>query len=255
VRILPVIIVVIVASLITLGFNYTTKPSVKSHPAKPEAGYPPVVVLELFTSEGCSSCPRADELLPELSKLDSNIIPLSFHVDYWDRLGWKDPYSNHLFTERQEEYAREFSVESIYTPQLVINGKYEVVGSNRSQAELSIRQALADKASVQLKIDDVKRNGDKISFTVKSEGEIKQTETIAVLVQKNATTQVRAGENEGRKLSHTNIVRAYATHTGSKKTDFDLNYPADLSMENTLLIVYVRELSHLHIIGGCYLKM
>src|SRR5262245_43259594 len=96
-----------------------------------KGSYAPVVILELFTSEGCSSCPPADKLLPELTKLGSNIIPISFHVDYWNRLGWVDPFSSSNYSDRQRKYGEQFKLESIYTPQLVVNGEYELVGSNR----------------------------------------------------------------------------------------------------------------------------
>src|SRR5436190_6580011 len=90
--------------------------------------YSSFAVLELFTSEGCSSCPPADRLLPQLASTNPNIIPLSFHVDYWDHLGWKDPFSNAEFSDRQRLYAGQFHLESIYTPQLIVNGEYELVG-------------------------------------------------------------------------------------------------------------------------------
>ena len=88
-------------------------------------------LLELFTSEDCSSCPPADRLLPQLASLDPNIIPLSFHVDYWNNLGWKDPFSSSEFSQRQQNYGRHFNLESIYTPQLVINGEFELLFGSR----------------------------------------------------------------------------------------------------------------------------
>src|SRR4026209_60089 len=106
-------------------------------------------ILELFTSEGCSSCPPADRLLPQLASTDVHIIPLSFPVDYWDRYGWKDPFSNASFTDRQRDYAKQFNLESIYTPQLVINGQYEMVGSNKSVAETDIRKLLKETTPLQ----------------------------------------------------------------------------------------------------------
>src|SRR5215831_4626337 len=113
-------------------------------------------VLELFTSEGCSSCPPADRLLPQLAN-DPNIIPLSFHVDYWDRLGWKDSFSNSEFSDRQKEYAKRFKLSSIYTPQLVVNGEFEMVGTNRSSAEAAIKKVFAENDQVHVNIDGVKK--------------------------------------------------------------------------------------------------
>src|SRR5215475_14098008 len=91
------------------------------------AGERPIVV-ELFTSEGCSSCPPADKLLAELAGRPE-VLALSFHVDYWDRLGWKDPYSSHEATERQSRYAKLLDLPSLYTPQIVVDGKWQAVGS------------------------------------------------------------------------------------------------------------------------------
>src|SRR6476659_11225578 len=127
--------------------------------------YQSFAILELFTSEGCSSCPPADRLLPQLSSTNASIIPLSFHVDYWDRYGWKDPFSNAAFTGRQGEYAKQFKLESIYTPQLVINGAYELVGSNKASAEEDIRKSLKEKALLQLTLDNMKKENDKLSVS------------------------------------------------------------------------------------------
>ena len=96
----------------------------------------PFVVVELFTSEGCSSCPPADELLSEIVDgryENTDVIGLSFHVDYWDYIGWKDPYASRDFTNRQRIYAEKLRSHQLYTPQMVVNGKHEFVGSNRQQ--------------------------------------------------------------------------------------------------------------------------
>ena len=109
--------------------------------------YAPVAVLELFTSQGCSSCPSADKLLTETlaeaTKTNRNIIGLSFHVDYWDRLGWKDPFSNHAFTKRQYPYGERFGLNGVYTPQEVVNGQQEFVGSNRVKQSSALIAALS----------------------------------------------------------------------------------------------------------------
>ena len=105
--------------------------------APAQAGERPIVV-ELFTSEGCSSCPPADALLAELASRP-DVLALSFHVDYWDRLGWKDPYSSREATARQHRYATLLDLASIYTPQIVIDGKWQAVGSDRSRCRARAR--------------------------------------------------------------------------------------------------------------------
>lgn len=101
-----------------------------------------VAVVELFTSEGCSSCPPADKLLRTIQAESKDVYVLSYHVDYWDRLGWKDPFSQAAFTERQRDYAQQFNLESIYTPQVVINGVKEFVGSDEQRLRSILTQKI-----------------------------------------------------------------------------------------------------------------
>src|SRR5437879_1724215 len=119
------------------------------------------VLVELYTSEGCSSCPPADKVLTILQNdqfvPNADVITLGFHVDYWDHDGWKDRFSSRAFTKRQEAYARQFGIEGTYTPQIVIDGSSELVGSNRPRANEEIaRSAVRQKASIDLKIENDK---------------------------------------------------------------------------------------------------
>src|ERR1700730_6696553 len=111
-----------------------------------EAGERPIVV-ELFTSEGCSSCPPADALLAELAGRP-DVRALSFHVDYWDRLGWKDPYSSRAATDRQNRYATLLALPTVYTPQIVVDGKWEAVGSDRAEVERVLELARREPPDV-----------------------------------------------------------------------------------------------------------
>src|SRR5947209_15274268 len=114
------------------------------------------VVVELFTSEGCSSCPPADELLTRINGQESLngavIIPLGFHVDYWNSLGWQDRFSSHAYSQRQQEYAQKFKIEGPYTPQMVVDGANEFVGNSSSRAQTTIAEAAArpQQADIQL---------------------------------------------------------------------------------------------------------
>jgi hypothetical protein len=210
-----------------------------------------VAVLELFTSEGCNSCPSADRLLPELAKLDPGIITLSFHVDYWDRLGWKDPFSSRIASDRQKEYGKQFKLTSIYTPQLVVNGQYELVGNVRSKAELTIRKVLAEKAAVSVIISDLATSPDHtISFNAVAAGDTTQTEIQAALVQKMAVMKVNAGENSGAILTHYNVVRSFAKQYTAAQNQFKLQLPAELQKNEWMLVVYVRHKKTLRITGA-----
>src|SRR5438045_3417563 len=199
------LIIFIVAIAACSGFAGEKKnPQDKSVLAKKITGaFSSFAVLELFTSEGCSSCPPADRLLPQLASTNPNIIPLSFHVDYWDHLGWKDPFSNAEFSDRQRLYAGQFHLESIYTPQLIVNGEYELVGSNRTAADQDIKKVLSEKPRVEIKIGDIRKQDGKLSISSTLTGDLGETQLIAALVQKHAEMKVRAGENNGAHLSHT----------------------------------------------------
>jgi hypothetical protein len=157
------------------------------------------ILVELFTSEGCSSCPPADRLL---ESLDPQVIVLSEHVDYWDRLGWRDPYSGHANTLRQEAYARGFGIEGPYTPQMVIDGVTEFVGNNAARAMDEIARARSREkigvhlartaAGVQVQIDPAAKSAD----------------VWLALADDSGTSQVTAGENQGRRLHHVAILRS-----------------------------------------------
>jgi hypothetical protein len=252
-----IIITIAAAGIIGLGFISKRKSIARAKEIKSVSvmgSYAPVAVLELFTSEGCSSCPSADRLLPQLAKLDSNIIPLSFHVDYWNRLGWTDPFSSSEYSERQRTYSRQLNLDGVYTPQLVINGEYELVGSNRGNAESAIKTVLKEKSAVKLTVDNVKMGTDKISFLVHTEGDFKKTDLLAALVQKQATMNVKAGENSGAKLSHTNVVRVFSRQTAADKNEFILGFPANLANDNWQLIIFAQQKTDLKITGAIVYK-
>ena len=212
--------------------------------------YNSFALLELFTSEGCSSCPPADRLLPQLAATESNVITLAFHVDYWDRLGWKDPFSNAQFTNRQKVYGEHFKLESIYTPQLVINGNFELVGSNKATAEADIKKSLSGKPKVDLKISEVKRDHENLSVNCDLQGEWENTNLLAAVVQKHAEMNVKAGENRGAKLSHTNVVRTFLELPSKRDMNFEIEIPGDIASDNWQLIVYTQQRNDLTITGA-----
>jgi hypothetical protein len=157
------------------------------------------VLVELFTSEGCSSCPPADRLL---ESLDPQVIVLSEHVDYWDRLGWRDPFSAHANTLRQEGYARGFGTEGPYTPQMVIDGVTEFVGNDSRRAMEEIARARSrEKIGVHLS-----RTAEGVQVQI--DPPTKAAEVWLALADNTGTSQVAAGENKGRQLHHVAILRS-----------------------------------------------
>lgn len=176
------------------------------------AGAPPVPVLaELFTSEGCSSCPPADALLETLDRTQpftgAKLVVLSEHVDYWNGLGWEDPFSSRQFTERQSTYARRFGLDGAYTPQLVINGQFQMVGSDSRAAAGAVAKAAAgEKAEV--RIVSVKRDGATAEITVAATPLPKshRADLWIALAGDRYSSNVRHGENGGRTLNHVSVV-------------------------------------------------
>ncbi len=184
---------------------------------------PGFAVLELFTSEGCSSCPPADELIARIQKEagDKPVYVLAFHVDYWNRLGWKDIFSQPEFSKRQYQYHRLFTSQ-VYTPQLIINGKSEFVGSDEHEIRDALKQNLNGTPSTILNIKAQQQNGSlKLDYEVR--GKTKGDQLVIAVVQKHAVSKVNAGENEGRVLSHVQIVRNLQT--------FDLNQNGTQNIE------------------------
>lgn len=162
------------------------------------------VVVELFTSQGCSSCPPADAVLSELAKRP-DVLALSFHVDYWDRLGWKDPFSSPTATRRQRAYGDQFRLRAIYTPQIVVDGKAEMVGSDKR----AVTGAIAATKTTQLADVSLKREGSGIAVHVGASGLPDEARVQLVGYVRGQTTRVTAGENAGRRLPNSNIVVSY----------------------------------------------
>jgi hypothetical protein len=162
------------------------------------------VVVELFTSQGCSSCPPANAYLNELSKDRRDILPLAFHVTYWDRLGWKDPFSLEIATQRQDRYGHRFG-DGSYTPEIVVDGVTSAVGSRRDEVGSAIANAKRNSRSAA----DVRvtRSGNQISIQVGSgsgSGRI-----LLIGFDHEHTTAIGRGENGGRTLTEANVVRSF----------------------------------------------
>jgi hypothetical protein len=189
------------------------------------------VLVELFTSEGCSSCPPADEFLRRLVEENSvpgvDIIALGQHVDYWNRLGWKDPFSDKKFSARQQWYANKLRIESSYTPQMIIDGSWEFVGSNTRLALKTIAQsAQNEKSPVHLEWkNDLHTAIDPIPNAGK-------TEVVLAIAENNLTTDIRSGENRGRRVTHNAVVRSWRT-IGKMEAGAAFSMKIPVPIENT----------------------
>lgn len=221
-------------------------------PVKPAAQ--PVVVLELFTSQGCSSCPPADRVLAELTQQAARsgqaVYGLSFHVDYWDRLGWKDPFSSKQFTDRQRQYDRALKTQT-YTPQLVINGRENVIGGQRGRIEQAIQTIQKQPASAFIGVDgSVARAGEQVvvNYTLSTSGPYRVN---VALVQREARTAIDTGENGGRMLVNTNVVRQFKTVEQSAPSGrVSLPFPADVKPDQTAVLVYVQRTDTGQVVGA-----
>jgi hypothetical protein len=179
-------------------------------PIAPRGGPRVPVLAELFTSEGCSSCPAADALLERLharQPIDGvELIVLSEHVDYWDRLGWKDPFSSALFTRRQQQYARALGAD-VYTPQLVLDGHLVAIGSDEPAVRRLARQAAAEpKPGLTLEMTFDKAAEPVVSVAVAS-GAAPPLDILLAVVEDDVSSQVTRGENARRRLTHVAVVR------------------------------------------------
>ena len=165
-------------------------------------------VVELFTSEGCSSCPPADELLAKLQSEagDKNIYLLAYHVDYWDRLGWKDQFSSNEFTKRQQKYQDWLNLFVMYTPQFIINGTTEFAGYNETALYKKVSAALDAKTTANLDLT-AKTSKDSLSIYYTSNLLQKDVNLVVATIQKQAISKVFRGENQGATLHHVQIVK------------------------------------------------
>ena len=199
------------------------------------------VLVELFTSEGCSSCPPADALLEKLDRGQpipgTQIVVLSEHVDYWNHIGWADPYSSHAFSARQEQYARRFRTQGPYTPQMVVDGRSEFVGSDARTAESAIRSAAKHpKAAIRISEEG---GSAVIDVAPLPPGTARKAAVFAAYAIDSGTQDVARGENRGRRLHHVAIAKELKQiGTVDDRTEFKTKLPVE---SGARLIVFVQE--------------
>jgi hypothetical protein len=165
----------------------------------------PLVVVELYTSQGCSSCPPADGYLAELVA-NPDVIALALHVDYWDYIGWKDEFANPAFTDRQKEYARAIGSRTIYTPQMIVNGVDRVEGNNPEAVDSMVKMHLMEPSGVSLRLE---RNGDQLAIRASGGNGAEPMIVNVVRYMPNQTVTIERGENAGRTLTYHNIVTGF----------------------------------------------
>ncbi len=174
----------------------------------------PFALIELFTSQGCSSCPSADRLLGDVDaesrKRGLRVFVLSLHVDYWNQLGWVDRFSAPAYSSRQKRYAHTFRLGRIYTPQVLVNGTVEFVGSNAKRVDHEIKSALSRQPEVDLSLRAVvSADGQSAHVNYEIQGRHDVSDFCMAVVENGLVTNIDAGENNGRVLRHDGVVRAF----------------------------------------------
>ena len=269
---LKIALVLIVPALTLVAVAFVGKrAAVRS--ANAAQGRPPAavaqrvpVLVELFTSEGCSSCPPADELLMRLEQTQpvdgAEVIALSEHVDYWNRLGWADPYSSSEFSERQNDYARAFDPDGAYTPQMIVDGRAQFVGSDSGRARKAIASASRDsKAAVTVSLATEDTRAGAVTLDVRAErpqsvSEGDSAEVLLAITESGLRSSVSRGENAGRRLTHTAVVRKL-TVLGSVDSGGGAQFvakpvvqiPRSWRRDNLKAVVFVQERTSRRVLG------
>jgi hypothetical protein len=253
---LSLVLAGLAAIAIVAGSRASQSPIPNDSPKQP-------VIVELFTSEGCSSCPPADALLKQLSDQqpvqNAEIVALEEHVDYWNQLGWTDPFSSQEFSLRQEEYARVLRKGGVYTPQMVVDGNTELVGSRRQEAQTAIQgAAAAAKATVMLQ--QISSNKSKATFNVRIEklsaaATTGKVELWLAVTETGLHNDVKAGENSGETLQHADVVRTIRKlETLRNQDDASTQITVDLkpvwNVTNVRVVAFLVDKSSRRILGA-----
>ena len=224
--------VILLVGVTAFGQNNPEKKTVKGF-----------ALLELYTSEGCSSCPPADELIGRIQQeyKDDNLYVLAYHVDYWDRQGWKDVFSNADYTQRQYDYAKFLGKEPIYTPQLIINGKADYVASQETLVRNGIKSALSKPVTTDLSLEASQANNN-LTVNYNIEVAFKNSSLLIAIAQKAAKSNVKRGENANRILSHYQIVHhLHSVALKDKKGTVSIHLPKSFNEKDFEVIGFVQD--------------
>ncbi|MCF0074723.1 DUF1223 domain-containing protein [Dyadobacter sp. CY261] len=198
-------------------------------------------VVELFTSEGCSSCPPADKLLAKIQEENAGkpVYLLAFHVDYWNHQGWRDVFSDREFTKRQYQYAGWLNLETVYTPQVVVNGKHELIGSQEETLKRALNIELRSAAPAQLNVE-AQIAARKLHLNYQTTNAGRGTLLQVALVQKLAHTMVKRGENAGRLLPHVQIVKKIQSFPASANGNVAISLPEAFNPNDWEVITFLQ---------------
>lgn len=235
-----------------------------SQPDTPRGNTPSPVLVELFTSEGCSSCPPADALLQQLDRTQpvpgAHLIVLSEHVDYWNHLGWADPYSSRFFSDRQSTYSDRFGLSSVYTPQMVVDGTTQFVGNDSRSANQAVTKALAQR-KVSVRITGISVDASKIlrahidTDALPEALKADKADLYLVVALNHAESQVVRGENDGRRLSHVDVVESL-TKIGRMQPgeafsqDVQVKLPSKADPANLRVIAFIQQAGQRRVLGA-----
>lgn len=220
----------------------------------------PFALVELFTSEGCHSCPPADVVASELiERTDADgqrVFVLAWHVDYWDYLGWKDRFGDASYSDRQRSYAQAFRTTRVYTPQMVVNGTDEFVGSRRAQAVRAVDGALAQEVGADLSYRI--EGGTKPGETIVVRYDLNVTSVLdgpslvhVVITEDDIETDVERGENRGKTLHHDGVVRAHASgEPGTLEGNIEVTIPSDVEIDNASIVVFVQDRKTMRVLAA-----
>ncbi len=213
------------------------------------------VLVELFTSEGCSSCPPADVNLSRIEKnqpiANAEIITLALHVDYWNSLGWKDEFSSPLYSQRQQGYSQALKLDQNYTPQMIVDGRNEFVGSNEERTN----KAIADAAKSPKAAVEISQNADNLKIKLSDIPTHENATVFLAVTEDNLASNVRGGENSGRKLAHTSVVRELKSlgmltaAQAVSEMETTLQIQPNWKRENLKVVVFVQENATRKILG------
>ncbi len=259
---IPVVSVIVMLSISIGTWILALAPQpIHGSDAGPDVRTP--VLVELFTSEGCSSCPPADRFLQKLDGQPiqgAEMIVLSEHVDYWNHIGWKDPYSASLYSQRQSAYAKRFGLDSVYTPQMVVDGTSEFVGSNSGQADKAFRKALG-VPKIPVHLSSISADASNTLHARVETGTLEPSlgsrvaDVYVAVALNRAESQVSAGENSGHRLTHVSVVESL-TKIGALKQGQVLAQDVQLKLEpgsdsrNLRLIAFVQEPRQGRVLGA-----